>query len=96
MSKSFVAATVLLLRDEGVLRLDDLVERWVPQLKGLPLATADSPKPTLRHLLSVRQRAHRPSTLLRSVYTVRQRVHCPSTLPLRMGVLLRLCCAGCR
>jgi len=53
MSKSFVAATVLLLRDDGVLQLDDPVERWVPELAGLPLATADSPPPTLRHLLSM-------------------------------------------
>ena len=46
-------ATVLLLRDEGVLRLDDPVERWVPELRGQPLATADSAPPTLRHLLSM-------------------------------------------
>ena len=42
--------TRLLLRDDGVLQLDDPVERWVPELAGLPLATADSPPPTLRHL----------------------------------------------
>jgi len=53
MTKSFLAATVLLLRDEGVLRLDDKVERWVPELRGLPLATGDSAPPTLRQLLSM-------------------------------------------
>lgn len=53
MTKSFIAATILLLRDEGVLRLDDTVEHWVPELRGLPLATTDSTPPTLRQLLSM-------------------------------------------
>jgi CubicO group peptidase (beta-lactamase class C family) len=53
MSKSFVAATVLLLRDEGVLQLDDPAEKWIPELQGLPRATLDSPLPTIRHLLSM-------------------------------------------
>jgi len=53
MTKSFVAATLLLLRDEGVLRLDDAAEQWVPELQGLPLATGDSRPPTLRQLLSM-------------------------------------------
>ena len=35
MTKSFTAAAVLLLRDEGRLRLDDPVARWVPELAGL-------------------------------------------------------------
>ena len=53
MTKSFIAATVLLLRDEGLLRLDDLAEEWVPELKGVPLATTDSAPPTVRQLLSM-------------------------------------------
>jgi CubicO group peptidase (beta-lactamase class C family) len=53
MSKSFVAATVLLLRDEGVLQLDDPMEKWIPELQGQPLATADAAKPTVRHCLSM-------------------------------------------
>ena len=53
MTKSFVAAMILLLRDEGRLRLDDPVAQHVPELQGLPLPTADSPAPTLRHLLSM-------------------------------------------
>ena len=53
MTKSFVAATMLLLRDEGALRLDDTAEHWVPELQGLPLATSDSRPPTLRQLLSM-------------------------------------------
>lgn len=53
MSKSFVAATVLLLRDEGVLQLDDPVEKWVPELVGVARPTLDSPAPTIRQLLSM-------------------------------------------
>lgn len=54
MTKSFVAAMMLLLRDEGRLRLDDRVDQHVPELQGLPLPTADSPAPTLRDLMSMR------------------------------------------
>ncbi len=54
MTKSFIAATILLLRDKGRLRLDDPVALHVPELDGLPLATTDSPLPTLRDLLSMR------------------------------------------
>ena len=54
MTKSFVAAMILLLRDEGRLRLDDPVAHHVPELQGLPLPTPDSPAPTLRDLLSMR------------------------------------------
>ncbi len=54
MTKSFVAAMILLLRDEGRLRLDDPVAHHVPELQELPLPTADSPTPTLRDLLSMR------------------------------------------
>ena len=53
MTKSFIAAAVLLLRDEGALRLDDAVEQWVPELRDLPRATPDSPPITLHQLLSM-------------------------------------------
>jgi CubicO group peptidase (beta-lactamase class C family)/RimJ/RimL family protein N-acetyltransferase len=53
MTKSFTAATLLLLRDEGALALDDPVARHVPELEGLALPTADSPPLTLRHLLTM-------------------------------------------
>ena len=53
MTKSFTAATILLLRDEGRLRLDDPAERWVPELAGLPGPTADSPPITIEHLLTM-------------------------------------------
>ena len=52
MTKSFTALAVLKLRDDGKLSLDDPVERYVPELAGLQYPTADSPRITIRHLLS--------------------------------------------
>ena len=52
MTKSFTALCILKLRDEGKLSLDDPAERYVPELKGLKYPTADSPRITIRHLLS--------------------------------------------
>jgi CubicO group peptidase (beta-lactamase class C family) len=52
MTKSFTALCILKLRDEGKLSLDDAAERYVPELKGLQYPTADSPRITIRHLLS--------------------------------------------
>jgi CubicO group peptidase (beta-lactamase class C family) len=40
------------LRDEGKLSLDDPADRYVPELTGLIYPTADSPRITIRHLLS--------------------------------------------
>ena len=52
MTKSFTAAGVLLLRDEGALRLDDAAEAYVPELAGLcPLA--GSAPVTIRQLLTM-------------------------------------------
>ncbi|MGE5135054.1 MAG: serine hydrolase domain-containing protein [Gemmatimonadota bacterium] len=53
MTKSFTAAAVLLLRDEGALALADPADRYVPELKGLALPGADCPPVTLRHLLTM-------------------------------------------
>src|SRR5215212_1649835 len=53
MTKSFTAATVLSLRDEGRLRLDDPIEDYVPELAGLEYPTSDSPRITVRHLLTM-------------------------------------------
>lgn len=53
MTKSFTAATVLLLRDEGRLRLDDPIAEYVPELAGMQLPTTDSPPITIRHLLTM-------------------------------------------
>jgi CubicO group peptidase (beta-lactamase class C family) len=52
MTKSFTAIAILKLRDEGKLSLDDPVERHVGELAGLRYPTSDSPKITIRHLLS--------------------------------------------
>jgi CubicO group peptidase (beta-lactamase class C family) len=52
MTKSFTAMAVLKLRDEGRLSLDDPAERYVPELKNLRYPTTDSPRITIRHLLT--------------------------------------------
>jgi len=52
MTKSFTALSILKLRDEGKLALDDPAENYVPELRGLRYPTADSPRITVRHLLS--------------------------------------------
>ena len=52
MTKSFTAMAILGLRDDGKLSLDDPAERYVPELRGLTYPTADSPRITVRHLLS--------------------------------------------
>jgi D-alanyl-D-alanine-carboxypeptidase/D-alanyl-D-alanine-endopeptidase len=52
MTKSFTAMAIMKLRDEGKLALDDPAERYVPELKDLTYPTSDSPRITIRHLLS--------------------------------------------
>jgi len=52
MTKSFTAMSILKLRDEGKLSLEDLAEKYVPEMKGLAYPTTDSPRITIRHLLS--------------------------------------------
>ena len=52
MTKSFTAISILKLRDEGKLSLDDPAEKYVPELQRLVYPTSDSPKITIRHLLS--------------------------------------------
>jgi CubicO group peptidase (beta-lactamase class C family) len=51
MTKSFTAAAVLMLRDAGLLQLDDPVAIHLPEL-ALP-ERPDWPAPTLRHLLTM-------------------------------------------
>jgi CubicO group peptidase (beta-lactamase class C family) len=53
MTKSFTAAAVLALRDDGRLALDDPAEEFVPELGGLALPSPDSPRVSLRHLLTM-------------------------------------------
>jgi CubicO group peptidase (beta-lactamase class C family) len=52
MTKSFTALCIMRLRDAGKLSLDDPAERYVPELAGLVYPTADSPRITIRQLLS--------------------------------------------
>ena len=53
MTKSFTAAAVVHARDAGRLRLDDLVEKFVPEVAEWVMPTADSPLVTVRHLLTM-------------------------------------------
>ncbi|MCW4385459.1 beta-lactamase family protein [Salinibacterium sp. SYSU T00001] len=52
-TKSFTAAAILILRDEGKLKLDDPVSSHVPGFSAVALPTADSPEVTLRMLLTM-------------------------------------------
>lgn len=52
MTKSFTAMAILQLRDTGQLALDDPAEKYLPELRALRYPTADSPRLTLRHLLT--------------------------------------------
>lgn len=52
-TKSFTAAALLKLRDEGALSLDDPVTAHVPEFAAVTLPTADSPAVTLRMLLTM-------------------------------------------
>ena len=51
MTKSFTAMSILKLRDEGKLKLDDPVYLYIPEMKGQYL-TSDGTEVTIRNLLS--------------------------------------------
>ncbi len=53
MTKSFTASLIMLLRDEGALRLEDPAQDYVPQLRGLRLPAADCQAVTIRQLLTM-------------------------------------------
>ena len=53
MTKSFTASAILTLRDDGVLKLDDPAEEYVPELRGWPTVTPDSARVSIRHLLTM-------------------------------------------
>lgn len=53
MTKSFTAAAVLALRDDGVLALDEPVATYAPELAALRPPHADAAPITLRHLLTM-------------------------------------------
>lgn len=52
MTKSFTAMSILKLRDEGKLSLDEPVAKYIPELAKLSYPTSDSPVLTIRHLLT--------------------------------------------
>lgn len=51
MTKSFTAMAIVKLRDEGKLRLDDPVSKYIPELNQTNFLTHDSPIITIRDLL---------------------------------------------
>lgn len=51
MTKAFTALSILNLRDHGKLRLDDLAEKYIPEMKGWKYPTKDSPRIRVRDLL---------------------------------------------
>ena len=53
MTKSFTAAMLLLLRDQGALRLDDHARDYVPELRGLELPASDCLPISIRQLLTM-------------------------------------------
>jgi CubicO group peptidase (beta-lactamase class C family) len=53
MSKSFVCLAVFRLRDDRKLSLDDAVEKYLPELRKVQLPTADSPRITIRNLMTM-------------------------------------------
>jgi serine-type D-Ala-D-Ala carboxypeptidase/endopeptidase len=53
MTKSFTASAILALRDDGMLKLDDPAEEYVPELRGWPAVTPDSARVSIRHLLTM-------------------------------------------
>jgi CubicO group peptidase (beta-lactamase class C family) len=53
MTKSFTASAILALRDDGELKLDDLAEEYVPELRGWPPVSPDSARISIRHLLTM-------------------------------------------
>ncbi|MDN3655712.1 serine hydrolase domain-containing protein [Ferruginibacter paludis] len=52
MTKSFTAMAILKLRDDGKLQLDDLVEKYIPEMKGQHYLTSDAAPATIRNLLT--------------------------------------------
>jgi len=52
MTKSFISAAIVKLRDEGKIRLDDPLDQYIPAFKQQKLLTTDAPAITIRHLLT--------------------------------------------
>jgi CubicO group peptidase (beta-lactamase class C family)/poly(3-hydroxybutyrate) depolymerase len=52
MSKPVLATLLLMLQDEGLLSVDDPVEKYLPEFKGLKPADGKPAQVTIRHLLT--------------------------------------------
>lgn len=52
MSKPILATLILMLQDDGLLSVDDPVEKHLPQFKGLKTADGKPAQITIRHLLT--------------------------------------------
>jgi CubicO group peptidase (beta-lactamase class C family)/glyoxylase-like metal-dependent hydrolase (beta-lactamase superfamily II) len=52
MSKPILATLVLMLQDEGLLSVDDPVEKYLPEFKALKTAGGKPARVTIRHLLT--------------------------------------------
>jgi CubicO group peptidase (beta-lactamase class C family) len=52
LTKSFTSLSVLALRDDGVLTLDDPLVRWVPEAAGIVYPARDAAPITLRQLIT--------------------------------------------
>src|SRR5947209_6958682 len=52
MSKPVLAALLLMLQDESLLSVDDPVEKYLPEFKGLKTADGKPARVTIRHLLT--------------------------------------------
>jgi CubicO group peptidase (beta-lactamase class C family) len=52
ISKPILATLLLMLQDEGLLSVDDPVEKYLPEFKGLKTADGKPARVTIRHLLT--------------------------------------------
>jgi CubicO group peptidase (beta-lactamase class C family)/glyoxylase-like metal-dependent hydrolase (beta-lactamase superfamily II) len=52
MSKPVLATLLLMLQDDGLLSVDDPVDKYLPEFKGLKTADGKQAKVTIRHLLT--------------------------------------------
>jgi CubicO group peptidase (beta-lactamase class C family) len=52
MTKPVTGAAVMMMQDEGKLRVDDPVEAYIPEFAGLKTAGGEPAKVTIRHLLT--------------------------------------------
>jgi CubicO group peptidase (beta-lactamase class C family) len=52
MTKPVTGVAVMMMQEEGKLRVDDLVEKYIPEFAGLKTAGGEPAKETIRHLLT--------------------------------------------